>query len=285
MNNFKGETSEQKVQRLIGFNKKEKIGLGLLLLIIIIAPILLTQFSSFYSFNTNTGAIGDTIGGITAPFVNLLAAYLVYKSFAAQIKANKQQREDHDVQMKIITNEQSINYLLKLFDNMERDYITNEEGNNERGWAFQLSHGLSKLDLSEDPNCYYQDSDRSFDSTDQEAFKSSGNRQIREAIGPVNYIYHNFAMLTDALLNSTSKTSDKNVLYVVRYIASKVSHLFKSNNYSFLIDKDIHTYIDKGSINEYNGSELLIAKKTAIEINSRLIVIMKATQLMTNRKR
>lgn len=38
---------------------------------------------------SNTGQIGDTIGGITAPIINLLGAFLVYISFNAQIKANE----------------------------------------------------------------------------------------------------------------------------------------------------------------------------------------------------
>ncbi len=45
------------------------------------------SFSSFFDF-TQTGPIGDTIGGITAPFFNLLAAILIFISFRAQVKAN-----------------------------------------------------------------------------------------------------------------------------------------------------------------------------------------------------
>jgi len=44
---------------------------------------------------TNTGQIGDTIGGITAPFINLLGALLVYISFKEQNRANKIQSEQN----------------------------------------------------------------------------------------------------------------------------------------------------------------------------------------------
>ena len=37
----------------------------------------------------NTGQIGDTIGGITAPFISLISGLLVYYSFRAQIEANR----------------------------------------------------------------------------------------------------------------------------------------------------------------------------------------------------
>jgi len=113
--------NEKKNKKLIGFNKKEKIGLGILLLIIIVSPVLFTQFSSFYSFNTDTGVIGDTIGGITAPFVNLLAAYLVYKSFAAQIQANAKQRSDHTQQMTLLNKEHTFNTVNNLF-NLTTEY-------------------------------------------------------------------------------------------------------------------------------------------------------------------
>lgn len=42
---------------------------------------------------SSTGQIGDTIGGITGPIINLIGAYLVYISFQAQIKANKIQSD------------------------------------------------------------------------------------------------------------------------------------------------------------------------------------------------
>lgn len=52
----------------------------------------------------NTGQIGDTIGGITAPFVGLLSAYLVYISFKAQIAANNKFAESrtHDLQIQTL---------------------------------------------------------------------------------------------------------------------------------------------------------------------------------------
>lgn len=51
-------------------------------------PILFTRGWSGIDFS-GTGGIGDTIGGITAPFINGLAAILVFLAFKAQIKANE----------------------------------------------------------------------------------------------------------------------------------------------------------------------------------------------------
>ena len=57
-----------------------KIILGGLLVFVLIAPALFTQIGTLIEFNDKSGVIGDTIGGITAPFVNLFAAILVYLS-------------------------------------------------------------------------------------------------------------------------------------------------------------------------------------------------------------
>jgi len=43
---------------------------------------------------TQTGQIGDTIGGIMGPFVAIIAALLTFMAFWVQFKANQQQRHD-----------------------------------------------------------------------------------------------------------------------------------------------------------------------------------------------
>ncbi len=62
----------------------------ILALVILLTPPLLSLPSFFGIFNfSNKGQIGDAIGGITAPFINGLAAILVFLAFKAQIEANK----------------------------------------------------------------------------------------------------------------------------------------------------------------------------------------------------
>jgi hypothetical protein len=67
--------------------------------ILLILGIILILFASVYIFTrhsfiksfdfSKTGQIGDTIGGITAPIINLIGAILVYLSFKAQVRANR----------------------------------------------------------------------------------------------------------------------------------------------------------------------------------------------------
>ena len=52
----------------------------------------MTSEFSLISF-TDTGQIGDTIGGTTAPFLGFFGSILVYLSLKAQIDANEQVRK------------------------------------------------------------------------------------------------------------------------------------------------------------------------------------------------
>lgn len=76
-----------------------------ILICIFILPWLFTQTRfSIQNFSEGTGFIGDTIGGITAPFINGISAILVYIAFKEQIKSNEKQRaqflkQDNDTKL------------------------------------------------------------------------------------------------------------------------------------------------------------------------------------------
>lgn len=60
------------------------------IMILFTALYLFTRPYCFESFDfSQSGPVGDTIGGITAPIINIAGAILVYYSFRAQITANK----------------------------------------------------------------------------------------------------------------------------------------------------------------------------------------------------
>lgn len=85
-------------------------------------------------------------------------------------------------------------------------------------------------------------------------------------------------MLTDSLFNAVSNSNDRNLQYVARYITAKISSLFNSNNYNYILTRDIQSYIDEGLIDEKLGGELEISKEAANHIRSRLIEIMRNTE-------
>lgn len=90
------ETKEQKVkiEKLI----KTLLGVAFLLIIIsFFAPWVLTQFS-IIDF-TETGPIGDTLGGIMNPFIAIAGVIVTYLAFYMQYKANQYQREQFEIQL------------------------------------------------------------------------------------------------------------------------------------------------------------------------------------------
>ncbi|MBK8112771.1 MAG: hypothetical protein IPK46_21925 [Saprospiraceae bacterium] len=83
--------SEEKKQRWPkGFTWQEKLVILILLAFVLLGPYLLTKtWCSNSAFGQEAAWVGDTIGGLTAPFLNLLAAWLVYRTLREQIEANK----------------------------------------------------------------------------------------------------------------------------------------------------------------------------------------------------
>ena len=71
-------------------SKQNMLILSIGIFLIFLSLYVFTRPAIFDSWNfTQTGQIGDTIGGISGPIINLIGAYLVYISFQAQIEANR----------------------------------------------------------------------------------------------------------------------------------------------------------------------------------------------------
>ncbi|AEA42329.1 putative phage abortive infection protein [Fluviicola taffensis] len=72
-------------------DKKDYSNIIMMILLIIIGILFIPWIFSNSIFNSygKSNEIGDTIGGITAPFINGLSAVLVYLAFNAQVEANK----------------------------------------------------------------------------------------------------------------------------------------------------------------------------------------------------
>lgn len=65
-----------------------------IMLIICLLPLLLTKIPICFADFSETGQIGDTIGGIMGPFVAIVASGLTFLAFWVQYEANRQQRRD-----------------------------------------------------------------------------------------------------------------------------------------------------------------------------------------------
>ena len=84
--------------------KKERVILwiaGALMIFGCFAPIIFTRTKLFECLDfSNTGEIGDTIGGTMTPIVSLVAVILTYLAFLKQVEANRIQTEQFNLTLK-----------------------------------------------------------------------------------------------------------------------------------------------------------------------------------------
>ncbi len=137
-----------------GLKRWDKWALGLLGfgVMLLVMPWLLTQPTWLSALDfSQSGQIGDTIGGITAPFMSLVGSGLVYLSFRMQVEMNR-------IQFRAITKqfhrndeedkEKSFNKLLEVLLSI-KEYYSNEyklvlsSNLSERGIARTLNRIIS----------------------------------------------------------------------------------------------------------------------------------------------
>ena len=119
--------SKQPVDNEKKFKPNRKRNSRLLMLgggcLILVAPFLLTRDWSGIAF-TETGDIGDTIGGITSPIVGLLGAILVYYALLEQIEANRLINEQFNEQ-KAMTVQQNFENTFFSMLNIHHEIVNN----------------------------------------------------------------------------------------------------------------------------------------------------------------
>lgn len=176
--------------------------------IIIIVPIIFTQKSCFITFDDQTGFIGDTIGGITAPFMNLLSAYLVFIAFKEQKKANDTQikllKEEREIRINNeIKKEQKDNYelLLNKINNIKKSF------ENLKVTIFQNSSNVNT-----NYNRYYYGLEAI------EVYKSFINKeQDNELKIDINRYSINEAILIKQIANTLSLCTEYDILMESKY--------------------------------------------------------------------
>lgn len=115
------------------------------LLVVFFAPsfLCMNSWCNFFSFNQDTGAVGDTIGGTTAPIVGLISIYLLIWTLIEQKKSN-------DKQIRFMQDERFENTLFNLlneqreitislyidFHGLAKNDVTKEIHTNVRGYEF-----------------------------------------------------------------------------------------------------------------------------------------------------
>lgn len=108
------------------------IGGFVVLILSFLAPILFTQFS-WVDF-TETGQIGDTIGGIMNPFISIVAVFVTFLAFYAQYQANIElgsQLIEQKKQFEVTQIENQFYEMLRLHKDNLRGLILRVEKNHE----------------------------------------------------------------------------------------------------------------------------------------------------------
>lgn len=92
-------------------------------LVLFASTFLFTRPAIWSSFNFNeTGQIGDTIGGITAPIINVIGSILIYFSFKAQINANNLQFKIANRDILNQEYDRNFQVAIDLFKELKEDY-------------------------------------------------------------------------------------------------------------------------------------------------------------------
>ncbi len=111
----------------IMYYKEDKLLIQVLLIIVIpVILLLLILFTKpailgIFDFS-QTGQIGDTIGGISAPIIGLLAAFLIYKSFSVQINMNRIQKDAIMKQMSLSNETRNLGILQDFYKQVRDDF-------------------------------------------------------------------------------------------------------------------------------------------------------------------
>lgn len=100
-------------------------GFVLAMIVICFFPVLLTKLPISIADFSETGQIGDTIGGIIGPLVAIIASYLTFLAFWVQYKANEQQRNDISLERF----ENTLFHLIQIQENITNNlHYTPEDG-------------------------------------------------------------------------------------------------------------------------------------------------------------
>jgi hypothetical protein len=122
--------------------------------IVLLLPLLFSRpwLDFIPKYDEFTAHVGDTIGGITAPFVGLLSAWLVYEALLAQIAANKFTSD----QFVITQHMKTIEFLFDKFENSVTNFKFNKW---PRVYGESQYRNFSEfMDLAQIPNVFFENS-------------------------------------------------------------------------------------------------------------------------------
>lgn len=197
-------------------------------LTLLFLPYVFTLDSGIINFK-GTGEIGDTIGGVTAPFLGFFGSILVYLALKAQIEANRQvqdqfkkQENEEQIRDKIQFHENRINLLKSEINSFYYSYTTTVSiKRSSQKYNYEGSQAIYKL-LKNNTNTFFGKKRRSSYEIEPKLFELKELLAFFEKTVKAinNEIFH-----TDDPLNRQVKT--KLLTILIYYFNSKLKGVFQ----------------------------------------------------------
>lgn len=176
--------------------------------IILIMPFLLTQSNFTEKLNfSNTGQIGDTIGGITTPLISLINTIIVYYALTTQINNNQSNQKQ-------ILEQNSADHLNNLYS------FLNNSINNFKFKSLPKEHlrNIDEFDI-ENEKCGGEAVFKLFSQIFCNYHSDQNNLNSNQSVNELLSILNIFIIILEELKNTESK--NKKTIQIL------TSHLFK----------------------------------------------------------
>ncbi|MEA5405273.1 hypothetical protein VB776_20215 [Arcicella sp. DC2W] len=265
-------------------NKYFKKGISMIIMIIIIylaIPFLLLVLAIFHSINNDvdfasslkeivesTGPLGDTLGGTLGPIVAIIAALLTYWAFMEQVKANRQQAEQFQIQFKDGNRATFENRFFELLAicNLKRNEANSSDQNHDFfQYALRYFEFHRKI-------YFYTYNCNELDYSNKESFEQQlntdlENRYVFFSKSIYNIGYPMFFGINNYLSNNNDSEC---VLYIKSLNSTTDSNSFRVIDLS---NPDLFRYYDKFELNEVLHSKAGIYKNIISYLESLRLLL------------
>ncbi|HEY5593516.1 MAG TPA: hypothetical protein VIK55_21180 [Paludibacter sp.] len=182
------------------------------IILVIISPFLFTRGWTGISFK-DTGTIGDTIGGITAPLTSLIGSILVYFALKAQIDANKLIQDQFDQQKKDEIEQKKLTYISEQINIVRSDL-------NDFTFSYK----------DDNNNCNYTGADAIFEYLKKIKHRGNHDEDVFATNPKIVELYNIFQVFDKLVtLISTEKLPEQDRVYFISILEYIMNSKFKTS--------------------------------------------------------
>ena len=231
---------------------------------ILTLPVVLTKTPCCIFDFSDTGQIGDTMGGIMGPFIAILAVWFTFKAFWVQFEANEAQKDINEQQRKDIAKERFENKFYELI-HLHRDNMLelNHNGNEGRSAVASSCYHLVVLYSLIDNLFvkYYQDN--------EEVIKKYS--QLAESVGGYQKLFveitYNLFFYGKEYIQTLPKEENSYLIYskVVDMLSTACRDTHFDHNdiieYPNKLNSEVERYLARDKRFDIHNQEIVIPKE------------------------